>query len=238
MHDIASLGDSCFVLASHALLEIGEAIGGELGRKPTLEELCEVLAWGFQGSGDDLLSDVHPGRIERVVCILRAAKVQQLSPGDVVAIPIRDSKYFLGVFLTKNRFGHGFGFFDGYWPCRPLGQDVIVKPFGLPLYTTLHSVWDGTWRLVSHRPDLLAHFPLDPEIYHFKRDHPRDDRIGSFGAAETVSGVLRSIESDEAARVGLLDGSYRTTVSASKVAELLESRGCGARDRKGDSHQI
>jgi hypothetical protein len=227
MSDVLGLNDNCFVLAGHAFIEIANAMKEELGRKPTLGELCEVLAWGFQSCSEEVLDDVHPGRIESVTCKLRPGKIQRLSPGDLVAVPASDGKYYLGVFITKNRFGHAFGFFRGLWPRRPPKVDVVLVPCGLPIYTGLHSLWDGTWRLVGHRSDLLAHFDADPEIYHAKRHHPQDDRIGEFGAAERASDELRSIDASEAVRVGLLDGSYESGVLAKMIANVLKARGCG-----------
>lgn len=225
--DVSTLRDHCFVLASHALTELAESAEMELGRKPTLEELCEILMWGFRGCNEELVADVHPGRIERVVCKIRNAKVENLSPGDVVAIPSAKNKCYIGVFVEKNRFGCAFGFFRGLWPCRPLTNGRLdLVPCGPPIYTTLHSLWDGTWRLIGHLPELLGNFTDSPEVYHAKSDHLNNDSIGPFGSAEAPSGTLRSIDAKEAESVGLLNGSYRQTVLPKYVASVLAVRGC------------
>jgi hypothetical protein len=226
MTDLSNLGDDCFILASHAISEIAHAAEKELGRRATLEELCELLAWGFRSCSDDVLADVNPGRVERVKCKLLPANREFLSPGDVVAIPSGDGKCYLGVYITRNRFGCAFGFFRGAWPCRPIRGCGVAKldPLPPPIYTTMHSLWDGTWQLVGHVPELLARFSDEPELYHSKKDNPKNDAIGPFGAAEAPSGGLRLIDADEAARVGLLDGSYRQTVLHKNVGRTLGVR--------------
>jgi len=79
-------------LVSHACREISDAVAEELGRRPSLNELCQVLVWGLREAGEDVISDVHPGRIEALTIQLRKAKTERIKPGDVVAVPGSEGK--------------------------------------------------------------------------------------------------------------------------------------------------
>jgi len=81
-------------------------------------------------------------------------------------------------------------------------------------------ITDGTWPIVAHDDDLLAHFPANPEIYHKPNAWPGIIDTGEHGAAETADGTMRLIDAAEAETVGLHDGTYRQT----RTAQHLEQR--------------
>ena len=161
---------------------------------------------------------------------------RRLVPGDVIGVsgPLQ-GKYYLGVYITKNRFGNAFGFFRGLWSPELPNADVDLSPCGHPIYTTLHGIWDGSWLLIGRREVLLKYFDNDPEIYHAKRHNLKNDAIGEFGAAERASNELRKIDADEAARVGLLDNSYDVALLPTEVASKLAQWNCHELDGEHDS---
>ncbi|MGN6371236.1 MAG: hypothetical protein ACTHN5_23520 [Phycisphaerae bacterium] len=223
------ISDNAIANAAHNFRELCTLLEEDLGRRPTLDELFELLLWGLRESGSDLLSDVDPGRIKEISYRLRPARIQRVNPGDIVAVPAPNGKYYFGVFITKNRFGHAFGFYRGVWSLRDFKKTKNMRPCGHPIYTGLHALWDGTWQLVGHSPDCLKDFDLDPEIYHAKRHHKDNDAIGEFGAGERANNDLRQLDADEAARLGLLDGSYRQGFLATMVPALLDKWNCDER---------
>jgi hypothetical protein len=74
---------------------------------------------------------------------------------------------------------------------------------------------------VGDRPDLLAVYPAEPEIYHHKADNPDDPAIGPFGAAETGDGRLRCLSADEYHASPLMDAEYRQIMLEEQVEDSL-----------------
>jgi hypothetical protein len=224
MSAINELNDSCFVLATESLAEISKEFKDEIGRKPTAEELGEILAWGLRSCTPDLLQDVPNTVIESVIIMARKRKSHRLVPGDVVAVPASGNRYYLGVFITSNRFGCAYGFFRSTWPMKPIGSRTKLDPLGPPIYSGDESVKSTKWKVIAHRPDLLKLFPDAPEIYHAKKFHMDDNAIGKYGAAENPGERLRNIDAKEAEEVGLLDGSYRVVHLEEDIPIALQIR--------------
>jgi len=225
MVDVSALNDNCFVVATAAIVDVCEAVKDETGSLPTLENLCEILAWGFRGCSGDILEDVNPADVKQVICKTSGRKKVKLCPGDVVAVPAPYGDYYLGVFITSNRFGHAYGFFRDTWPLRPVGKMADMAPIGRAIYSGDRAVLSGTWPILGNYPDLLKLFDDNPERYHIKAYNLDDDAIGPFGAAETADDQLRQVGEEEAAEVGLLDRSYRGVILEEYVAEYLEEKG-------------
>lgn len=221
MSIVNELNDNCFVMATEFFVELSDAILAEVGRRPTLGDVCEILTWGMKGCAVEILSDADASTIEGFVCKAKKSKPTRLVPGDVVAVPAGGGRYYLGVFIASNRIGYAYGFFRGTWALRSL-QCGALKPLGRPVYSSKRAVDKGVWRIVARNTQLLTLFPADPEIYHAKRHHTEDPLIGPFGTAEAVSGeTLRALSEEEAKTIGLLDGSYRQVVLEDSIVEYL-----------------
>jgi hypothetical protein len=152
---------------------------------------------------------------------------RRLVPGDVIRIPgSLQVKYYPRVYSTKNRFDSASGFFRGLWDSEVPSTDANLSPYGHRVFTTLHATWDGSWLVVGRRADLLMHFDNDPEIYHAKRHNLKNDAVGEFCAVERASNGLRRIDANEAARVGLLDRSYRVALLPREVPSKLAKWNC------------
>jgi hypothetical protein len=50
-------------LAADGMRDVAQAFADEIGRKPSLTELLEILTWALRSCRDDALSDVHPANI-------------------------------------------------------------------------------------------------------------------------------------------------------------------------------
>jgi hypothetical protein len=51
------------VAIEEGLREIVESFTLEIGRRPSLHELLQILTWGLRGAPDDILSDSHPANV-------------------------------------------------------------------------------------------------------------------------------------------------------------------------------
>lgn len=95
-----------------------------------------------------------------------------------------------------------------------------AEPAHSAVHTEESRIKDGTWPIIDHDDELLAHFPANPEIYHKPHAWPGIIDTGEHGAAETADGTMRLIDAAEAETVGLHNGTYRQT----RTAEHLEQR--------------
>ena len=64
---IDELNDNCFVLTTGFFAEICQEIENEAGRKPTLDELCELLTWGLWGVSSEILEDIDVADVLQIV---------------------------------------------------------------------------------------------------------------------------------------------------------------------------
>ncbi len=223
MSAIDELNDNCFVITSDFFVEVCQEIEDAVGRKPTLDELCELLTWGLRSISSDILHDIDIGDVLQITATRRKHRVKRLAVGDVVAVPAGNGQWYLGVYLTTNRFGDAFGFFRGTWPLRPFQPEDTPEPLLPVVYSGNDAIKDGRWKVIGNDPQLLACFPAKPEIYHMKKYHLDDDLIGPFGSAENDDDELRAIDEDEARAVGLLDDSYQTGWLEERVPVCLET---------------
>jgi hypothetical protein len=209
MSRVPEFNDGIFAEATETLVELCRQIEEETGDKPTLEELCELLAWGLRSCSADILKDVNPRNIVDLKAKVKKTVCLRLRPGDLVAIPSRKGRCYLAVVITGNRFGWAYGILKGEHTLKPPPSDWIGEPFQIPIYSGDRYAADGRWPVLGNYPHLLRLFPTEPEIYHEKRNHPDNPAIGEFGAAENARNELRKITREEAEKIGLLSGTYR-----------------------------
>lgn len=219
---ISSLNDSCFVHAGECLTKLCRMIEEESGVKPSLNDLCEILAVSLQGCSGDLLSDVDVQAVEKLTPKVASHKKVNLRPGDILVIPREKGGYYFAIYITSNRFGEAFGIFEGHRqvPCVSSRWEPVPAKF--PIYTGKSLVVRGRWRRIDHREDLLDLFPKSPEIYHSKSDHPSDDQIGPYGSGETATEELRQLTESEARQIGLIQGTYRQVMLEEQFEKYLQ----------------
>lgn len=218
MSEIGDIPDECFTRTTQFVAELSQLFEEEIGAKPTVKELCEILCWGIRSCGVDILKDIN---VENLVAL--EAKVQRrrktlLTPGDVLAIPLPNGDCFLGVFLGRfRRQGDALGLLAERHPCGPFAPGAAPNLLPRPIFFHRQGVTSGRWKIVASRPEWIRLFPDPLEYYHAKQFHPHNERIGPFGSAEQVvqmsappsaSPPLRSLSEAEARQIGLLDAGF------------------------------
>jgi hypothetical protein len=222
---VNDLRDDCFVLATGSLHQIVEAFEAEIGRKPSLAELCEILTAGAQGCSEDLIEEAPNLSIVISGSVTPVKGVRRLQAGQLFCVPLGSGSCGVLICLGKfGSFGHAFGILKGRTRVRALGESW--QPAGVferPVFVHDEYVHSGRWRVVGQRPDLIKRF-REPEIYHHRRNDPGDGSYGEFGLAESTSGVIRRLSAKEAAVVfpGGKVGSYRHAYLADQLEEYLE----------------
>src|SRR5690242_11586627 len=132
---ISSLNDSCFVHAGECLRGLCQMIEKESGIKPSLNDLCEILAAALRCCSPDMLSDVDVQAVEKLTAEVAPHRKVSLKPGDVLAVPREKGGYYFIIYVTSNQFGHAFGMFGGYGPVPRLSATWEPVPVGVPVYT-------------------------------------------------------------------------------------------------------
>src|SRR5688572_1430614 len=170
MSMIQKLNDHCFNLATKSVIELCRAVEEETGRKPTLEDFCELITWGFRSCSEDILEDVNTANVLELKPKVKKKGKIILKPGDVVAIPAKEGDFYLAVYVTlAKRYGHAFGVFKGRHKLKPLAPGWRGEPIQPVFFTTDMFVASGRWRIIGHAPELLSLFPQTPERYYAKR---------------------------------------------------------------------
>lgn len=219
---IGSLNDSCFVHARESLRTLCQMIEEEAGVKPSLNDLCDILAVSLRCCSGDLLSDVDVQAVEKLTPKVSPHKKVILKPGDILAVPREKGGYYFVIYITSNRFGEAFGVFDGHGQVPHVSSRWEPLPARYPVYTGKALVINGRWRRIDHREDLLDLFPKSPEIFHGKSDHPSSDQIGPYGSGETAAGEFRELTEYEANQIGLSQGTYRQIMLEEQFEKHLQ----------------
>jgi hypothetical protein len=218
----STLNDSCFVHARESLRTLCQMIEEESDVKPSLKDLCEILAVSLQSCSSDLLSDVDVRAVEKLTPKVAPHKRVSLRPGDILAVPREKDGYYFIIYIASNRFGEAFGIFSGHRQIPRLPAKWEPVPAKFPVYTGKSLVVSGRWRRIDHREDLLDLFPKAPEIYHSKSDNPSNGRIGPYGSAEAATGELRELTEAEANQIGLTRGTYRQVMLEEQFEKYLQ----------------
>jgi hypothetical protein len=219
---IGSLNDSCFVHAGNYLTALCEMVEEESGVKPTLDDLCELLAVSLRGCSSELLSDVDVLAVEELTPKIAPHKRIRLKPGDIVAVPRERGGVYFVIYITSNQFGDAFGIFEGHRQVPYLPAEWRPSPIVYPVYSGREMVIRGRWRRIGHREDLLGLFPKSPEIFHSKSDNRSNDRIGRYGSGETITGELRDLTEAEAREIGLIQRTYRQGMLEEQFEKYLQ----------------
>ncbi len=222
---IEGLNDNCFVLATKYLKDLGQEIEDETGQKPTLDEMCELLAWGFKGCSSDILADIDPRDVVKLKAVAERRPKVRLARGDIVAIPASNGEYFFVVFLTINT-DHAFGIVEGTHQITPIADDWNPKTLKYAVYSDDRLLREGRWRIVGKCERLCERFPDKPSIYLDAKTHnkvfPNDP--SQYGVILGVRGAARHISRREAKEVGLLSGDYQQSYNGEQFEEYLERK--------------
>lgn len=237
MSVILDLDDHCFVLAGDYLTDLCRQVEKEAGRKPSIEELCELLTWGLRSCSLDILADVNPCNVLALKPkLLRKGKIT-VKPGDLVAIPARGGGYYFTVFITQEwADGPAFGIIKGKYTLKPPSEDWQPDTLQPPVYSDNRLIASGRWRVIGNYPHLLKLFPEHPEIYYPHKAAAlvcstgkgaiiRPGEVGPYGSAVTPGGRgVRHVSKEEAEALGLLSGEYHQGLLAEEFEEFLERR--------------
>ncbi|PHS10423.1 MAG: hypothetical protein COA78_11355 [Blastopirellula sp.] len=218
---VGGLNDSCFAFASESLSTLCRMIETETGEKPTIADLCQVIAESLRCCQGDLLRDVNVHAVEKLSAKVSTRKKVTAKPGDVFAIAAVDGGYYLLIYITSNRFGEAFGVLDGVSKLPHVPAEIASTPLIPPLYTGKTFVTNGRWRRIASREELLTLFPSSPDIFHSKSDNPTNDTIGAYGSAELATGELRDLTEPESEKIGLSKGTYQQVLLEEQVEALL-----------------
>jgi hypothetical protein len=210
MSRLHSLDDNCFALATEMVTALSEEFEKEMAGKPTIEELCELLAHGIRGCSADILSNVNAQSITALNAVVDRRKKVIVAPGDVIAVPAKRGGFHFVVFITKNRFGWAFGLLQGWSHAPRVTRTWKAKPVKHPIYSGIDSIVSGRWRIVENRTDLMPMFPSHPEIFYTSALAPEDadPKPGRYGCAISADGRGRRLTKREATEIGLDTNEY------------------------------
>ncbi|HVV22895.1 MAG TPA: hypothetical protein VHF06_25895 [Pseudonocardiaceae bacterium] len=221
---VGDLDDALFVDTSDHTAALIDALRADQGSPVTPRQFAAAVLEVLR-TGHLTFADVEADDIRDVTANVPAKRVAKPRIGDVLAIPAKQGGYHLAVVLARNSFGTALGLFGGVSATGRLTDDLRRSPRRFPVYTDDEQVKQGAWRVVGHDESLLSSFPASPEIYH-KPGAWEGVGIdtGEFGVAESPGdGALRKIDADEAAAVGLTDGSYRQGHMSEHLAPWLDA---------------
>ena len=201
--------DACYAVASTALLDVVKEISSDTGRRPTVEELSELLTWAARECSTDLGEGVDNRDLTIQVASAGRRKKVSFKRGDVIAIPFSRGRWFAVVYLGKyGSFGHAVGIFKGAHSLADVTAARMPKGSRLrvPRFVDLDSVALGRWKVVNRQPTLAEGF-LEPALYHTPRKG--DASRGRYGLAETIDGALRKLDRAEADAAGVSAKGFR-----------------------------
>ena len=84
-----------FLVRNWLMVELCDAMKKEIGEKPTVAEVCELLAWGVRGCSKDILADINSFQVESLKPKLSSKGKIRPRQGDVVAIPAGPGEFSL-----------------------------------------------------------------------------------------------------------------------------------------------
>jgi hypothetical protein len=217
------LDDNLFVELSDHTAALIERMCAENGSPVTPERFASAVLDVLR-TGRVTFADIEAGDIKELSANVPSKRIAKPRVGDVIAIPARRSGYHMAVVVARNRFGTALGLFNGTSAHGRLTEELHRSPRRFPVYTDDNQVKKGIWKVVGHDDTLLAPFPASPEIYHRPGAWTGID-TGQFGAAESVGNdTLRMIDAEEAAAVGLTDGTYRQSELSIYLEKWLDDQ--------------
>ena len=152
----------------------------------------------------------------------KAAKRGEI--GDIVAIPARDDRHFLGVVLDRNAFGTALGLFEGTHPAHAISAADHPPVVGRPVYVGELGVARGRWQIIGSDRGLVDLFPAKPEIFHRPDPDLLDDSVGPHGAAESPDRQVRQLSEQEAREVGIYDPDFVQIYPSEQLEDRLNKQ--------------
>ena len=217
------LDDHAFVGAGDVLAEIAERLAASKGYRPTVDDVVDLLGQGLRRVRPELLEDYDATDFEGVtVRSDKAAKRGEI--GDIVAIPARDDRHFLGVVLDRNAFGTALGLFEGTHPAHAISAADHPPVVGRPVYVGELGVARGRWQIIGSDRGLVDLFPAKPEIFHRPDPDLLDDSVGPHGAAESPDRQVRQLSEQEAREVGIYDPDFVQIYPSEQLEDRLNKQ--------------
>ena len=205
---VEELNDATFVDTTSAISLLAGAHARAIGGPATLAWLLEALSAAISSADVEYSGQAPPSTLRLKAD--RATRVKRLKVGDIVAIPVGASRYRFAVVVFEQMpsWDTGLGLLTGE-SARPQPPHADVRA-ALPwvIFTDEKGVASGKWIHVASMPSLASLFPDTRTLYHPKKPFLQDEDMGLFGLVEYPNGLLRKVDEDEAAAVGMLDGTY------------------------------
>ncbi|HST50362.1 MAG TPA: Imm26 family immunity protein [Pyrinomonadaceae bacterium] len=94
-------------IAAAGLREISESFSDEIGRRPSSEELCEILTWAVRVRGEESFADAHPLEVESLQPQLKKGAVRPGANGkdDSAVADLNDSSFVIAGTLIDDVVG-------------------------------------------------------------------------------------------------------------------------------------
>ena len=219
---VQDLNDSAFVIASSFLARLVSAIKADTGQAPSTSDVCDLIAKALQVD-NHLLVALGPGDLVELEAEVRKSRKFVPKLGDIIAIPAKDGRFFVGVILDKNVFGTAYGFFEGTTGLMPFSKLSQGTPRRHAIYSGDQLIASGRWKIIGHDEKLLELFPRNPEIFHYPQSVPGNPPVGPYGSGETPSGQLRNLTKEEAQELGIVGGKYRQGYTPEYLETYLNS---------------
>jgi hypothetical protein len=213
------LNDAAFDDANDLIIFLAGQISDETATRTEIRSVATAIGQVLATS--EIEFHDFPARAIFDVTADVAERIFRPHPGDVLAIPVKGSKYRLALVVADNRFGYGIAFAkESQANARP-PRDTEIE-FTRVVYTDENEITSGAWRWIAHIPKLLNKMPKEPELYHRPNNIWSDESTSIYGSAESPDGAVREIGEEEARKVGMNDKNFRHIYVSSYLDNLLK----------------
>ena len=165
------VGDGGFDAVEEMLREITDEYEGELGRRPTLQEVLMTIEMVLKGVGDQHMSGLEELEVVEVkVKTKPRAKKQRFQVGDFFAVPLETGGFGFGRVLQVSG-GTIFGFYDFSSDKMVPSSKFAQKPYLFIIMGTDEGIESWRWKVVGTTalrsgeftlPDFWVRDSIDP----------------------------------------------------------------------------
>jgi hypothetical protein len=146
------LGDEPFDLAYEFLKNLSEAYREELGRGPTLDEVCALFETSLRVNARDLLHEFEDRAVTQLaIKTVAKKKAQRFAAGDWFAVPLGEGRFAFGRVIELDKsLGALVEIFRGVGQAFPetADADAAGRLFH-PIYVVPDALEDWRWTVLS-----------------------------------------------------------------------------------------
>ena len=229
---IDEFSDSVFSVATEMLAEVSEGVREDIGRSPTVAEMCELLAIAVRTTSPPLFDDSpNSCLLELKAKVKKSPKRWRVAAGDLFAAPaVRfPGKCFLLLYLGEMPgMGSVFGVFDGVFAPRPPVAGGVPQAYPYSIRSDHYGIGSGSWRWLGHLPDLIDCFPAGVAAYYNGILYRERADIGPYGSVRTLlpngEKSTRDLTKEAAADMGILGNREELDCLSDDLEEFLMLR--------------